>query len=259
MTRGATAGCQRIVIPAYSYPSPTTLWDGGLAAADCVQFMVANPANGPGEVADSNYVAVLARVRESGMRVMGYVDTLYGERPAELVKHDLDAWEQLYGVTDAFLDQTASGVDQLPYYRAIGDHIHARPGAIVMFNSGNNVDEHYLHAADILNIFEGSRSAYATFKPATWTDSYPRSRFSHLVYDVSDEAGMAAVLRQSVTQRAGYVYITSETLPHPWGALPPYWEAEVALIRQACAEDALAAADAAAGPLRGWLRRRRRG
>ncbi len=126
-----------------------------------------------------------------------------------------------------------------------------------MFNSGNNVDEHYLQAADILNIFEGSRSAYATFKPAAWTDAYPRSRFSHLVYDVSDEPGMAAVLRQSVAQRAGYVYITSETLPHPWGELPPYWDAEVARIRQACAEDAEAAAAAAAGPLRSWLRRRR--
>ena len=258
MTPRPTAGCQRIVIPAYSYPSPTTLWDDGLAAADCVQFIVANPADGPGQFADGNYVDVLARVRASGIRVMGYVDTLYGERPASLVKDEIDAWESLYGVTDAFLDQTASGAGQVAYYRAIGDHIHARPGAVVMFNAGNNVDEHYLQAADILNIFEGSRSAYATFKPAAWTDDYPRSRFSHLIYDVPDEAGMAAVLHRSVAQRAGYVYITSETLPHPWGALPPYWESEVARIRQACAEDAAAAAAAEGGPLRSWLKRRRR-
>ena len=259
MTRGPSAGCQRIVIPAYSYPSPTTLWDGGLEAADCVQFMVANPADGPGGAADSNYVAVLERVRASGIRAMGYVDTLYGLRPVALVKEEIDAWQRLYGVTDAFLDQTASGLDELAYYREIGDHIHARAGAVVMFNAGNNVDEHYLQAADILNIFEGSRSAYATFKPAAWTDAYPRSRFSHLIYDVADEAGMAAVLRQSVQQRAGYVYITSERLPHPWGELPPYWESQVARIRQACADDASAAAAAEDGPLRGWWRRRRQG
>ena len=251
--QGPSAGGQRIVIPAYSYPSPTALWDGGIAAADAVQFMIANPADGPGVIADSNYVAVLERVKASGIRVMGYVDTRYGERPVALVKADVDAWESLYGVTDAFLDQTASSPHELPYYLEIGDRIRMTPGAVVMFNSGNNVDEHYLHVADILNIFEGSRSAYAAFKPAEWTDAYPRSRFSHLIYDVPDEAGLDAVLRQSVAQRAGYVYVTSETLPHPWGALPPYWDAEVARIAQARAE---AAADTSLFPLRKWLRRR---
>jgi hypothetical protein len=47
------------------------------------------------------------------------------------------------------------------------------------------------------------------------------------------------VLDQSVARRAGYVYITSDSLPNPWDALPPYWKAEVAQIRRVSAATAV--------------------
>ena len=235
MISGAADGCQRIILPAYSYPAPpTTFWDGGIDAADPVQFLIANPATGPGERADPNYVAALARVKASGIRVMGYADTAYGAREAGLVAAEMDTWSAVYGVTDVFLDQTASSPDQLPYYEALAAHARARPGAILMLNPGNNVDEGYLQVADILNVFEGSQDEYAAFSPAEWTADHPTSRFAHLIYDVPDEAAMLATLEQSIAQRAGYVYITSDTLPNPWEFLPPYWTAEVARIRDAC-------------------------
>ena len=91
--RGTDPGGRRLIVPAYAYPAPATqLWDGAIAAADCVRFVIANPADGPGQLAHASYVGVIARVRASGIRVLGYVDTHYGERPAALVKADVDAW-----------------------------------------------------------------------------------------------------------------------------------------------------------------------
>jgi hypothetical protein len=222
-----------MIVPAYAYPAPAApLWDGALAAADCVRCMVANPANGPGTAFDGNYAAVVARVKAAGIHVMGYVDTHYSERKLALVKADIDAWKSFYGVTDAFVDQTASSADKLAYYREIGDQIHATPGAIALLNPGTNADEGYLQVADILNIFEGNQAAYEEFDTWSWTAGYPSSRFSHLVYGVADEAGMTRVVSESVARGVAHVYVTSGGLPHPWGALPPYWEAEVARIRR---------------------------
>jgi Spherulation-specific family 4 len=232
---GPTAVCQKVVIPSYAYPLPTTFWDGGISAANPVQFMIADPANGPGKTKDANYVAVIARAEAARIRVMGYVDTDYGNRSAKSVQADIAAWKTLYGVTDIFFDETASSANLLPYYQGIADAVHATAGAITMFNPGTNVDEGYMQMADILNIFEGSGSEYADFTPASWVSDYPSSRFSNLIYAVPDAASMTAVLGQSIARAAGSVYITSDKLPNPWDVLPPYWTAETALISQACA------------------------
>jgi hypothetical protein len=233
------AGCLGVIVPAYSYPNPPAFWDNSIAAANPVQFMIADPANGPGKSKDSNYVAVIGRARAAGIRVMGYVDTAYGKRSANAVKTDITTWRTMYGLTDIFFDQSASGASSLTYYRDIANAVHASPGAITMLNPGVNVDEGYMQFADILNIFEGSRNDYAGFAPASWVSTYPSSRFSHLIYGVPDAAGMTTVLNQSITRGAGYVYITSDSLPNPWDALPPYWTTEVAQIRQACAATAV--------------------
>jgi hypothetical protein len=235
---GPTAGCQRIIVPAYSYPSPAIFWDESIAAADPVQFMIANPANGPGSGRDSNYVAALARAKACGIRVMGYVDTAYGERPITDVNDDIAAWKCMYGVSDLFFDATASDAGLLAHFQDIADRAHATPGAIVMFNPGTNAAEGYEQLADILNLFEGSLDDYASFSPSGWVAGYPSARFSHLVYGVPDAAGMTAVLAQSVAQGAGYVYITSDTMPNPWGVLPPYWANEVEQITRGCAAGA---------------------
>jgi Spherulation-specific family 4 len=233
------AGCAGIILPAYSYPNPPAFWDNSIVAADPVRFMIANPANGPGKSRDSLYVGVIGRARAAGIRVMGYVDTAYGKRSAKTVKADLATWQSSYGLTDIFFDQTASGASNLAYYQDIADSVHATPGALTMLNPGVNVDEGYMQMADILNIFEGSKNDYAGFAPASWVSSYPSSRFSNLIYGVSDAAGMTTALNQSITSGAGYVYITSGTLPNPWDALPSYWATEVAQVRQACAAAAV--------------------
>jgi hypothetical protein len=44
------AGSSRIIAPAYIYPGPA--WERIIAAAPTVGIMVANPADGPGPVAD---------------------------------------------------------------------------------------------------------------------------------------------------------------------------------------------------------------
>src|SRR5207344_3123205 len=98
-----------------------------------------------------------------------------------------------------------------------------------------NVDSGYGQVADIINIFEGTPSAYSGFTPSTWTTNYPASKFAHLIYGATGTSSLTSVLAQSATRRAGYVYVTNDTLPNPWDTLPSYWTTEVTQVNQACA------------------------
>ena len=102
------AGCAATIIPAYSYPNPPTFWDNGIAGANPVQIMIADPASGPGRTRDAYYTSVIARARAAGIRVMGYVDTNYARRSQSSMRADITTWKTLYDVTDIFFDQTAS-------------------------------------------------------------------------------------------------------------------------------------------------------
>lgn len=41
---------------------------------------------------------------------------------------------------------------------------------------------------------------------------------------------MAAVLARALGAGAGWVYLTDDTLPNPWDALPAFWEAQVRAV-----------------------------
>jgi Spherulation-specific family 4 len=232
---GPAPGCQKIILPAYAYPVPAAFWDGGISAADPVRFIIADPDDGPGSAQDPNYVEVIGRAQAAGIRILGYVETDYGSRAERDIAADIETWKVMYGVTDIFFDETASSADLIPYYASAVGLVRATPGAIAMLNPGTNPDEGYAQVADILNVFEGSEGEYADFAPAEWMADHPSSRFSHLIYDVPDAASMTTAVALSIARGAGYVYVTSDTLPNPWSVLPDYWAAETALISEACA------------------------
>ena len=169
------AGCPGVIIPAYSYPNPPTFWDNAIAGANSVQFMIADPANGPGKSKDTNYVAVIARAKAAGIRVMGYVDTDYGRRSSSTMRAEITTWRTMYGGRRHLLfDQTASSTSSLAYYQAIADYVHATAGAITMFNPGININKRFLQMADILNIFEGTMADYAGWAPFQLRRELPR-------------------------------------------------------------------------------------
>ena len=197
--------------------------------------MIANPNNGPGTALNGDYAIAIARAQAAGVRVMGYVYTSYGQRSATAVKTDIARWKQFYGVNDIFLDETSDSTLQLAFYQDLANTVHTTSGAKVMLNPGVNVPSGYAPIGDIINMFEGTPSAYNSYIPPSWTANYPKSKVAHLIYGASSASSMTSALALSASRGAGYVYITNDTLPNPWDTLPSYWTNEVAQINQACA------------------------
>lgn len=81
----------KLAVPWYVHPSDDPAgWQALAALADRISFVVVNVHNGP--AVDPAYPAALGMLRDSGVRMLGYVDTRYGTRPVREVATDVRHW-----------------------------------------------------------------------------------------------------------------------------------------------------------------------
>ncbi|MDQ1011249.1 hypothetical protein QFZ82_005734 [Streptomyces sp. V4I23] len=200
-----------LLVPYYEHPADRpAAWDAVVAAAPRLYGVVLNPASGPGAAPDAEFAAVAARLRDAGVRVVGYVDTDYGRRPHAAVLADLLRHRDWYATDGVFLDQVASGPEALPHYGRIAVAARAAGATTVVLNHGVHPDPAYAELADLLVTFEGPWDAYRTAGVPSWTSTHPPERFCHLVYAAPPDARAGAAIH----------CVVPGTGAHPWGTLP---------------------------------------
>jgi spherulation-specific family 4 protein len=224
-TRGAErrAICRTTLIPAYVPPHALVEL---VRASSRPRLLVINPSSGPGTEAAPAYRAAVRTAQHAGARVLGYVHTTYGARPAADVIADIDRYTSWYGADGIFLDEASHDVAHVGYYAALGRHVRAGGARrVVVLNPGVVPAREYFDLADVIVTFEGPYAAYGPAMEAMpdWVRDQPPGRVAHLVYDASRQQAMATV---SHPQKAGYVYATSGSLPDPWRTVPSYLHEE---------------------------------
>lgn len=229
-----------LLVPAYFYPEGNGLahWDTLIqdAAREPKLEIVAivNPASGPGRRVDANYTRVVERCRKAGVKLVGYVSTDYGKRPAEAVKADVDRWHEFYPqVQGIFFDEQASGADKIDWYADVAAHARKTiPKAYLVSNPGTHCDAGYAAklTADTYVLFE-EQKGFERYRAPAWAASHPPSRAAILVHSLPEAAAMKQQLEKAIRDRAGYLYLTDDLLPNPWDRLPTYWAEEVAALR----------------------------
>ena len=224
-TRGAERRtiCRTTLIPAYVPPHALVEL---VRASSRPRLLVINPSSGPGTEAVPAYRAAVRTAQRAGARVLGYVHTTYGARPAADVVADIDRYTSWYGVDGIFLDEASHDVAHVGYYAALGRHVRAGGARrVVVLNPGVVPAREYFDLADVIVTFEGPYAAYGPAMEAMpgWVRDQPPGRVAHLVYDASRQQAMATV---SHPQKAGYVYATSGSLPDPWRTVPSYLHEE---------------------------------
>jgi hypothetical protein len=210
--RGAL--CVGTLTPAYLEPPAL---EALVDEAPAPMRLIVNPANGPGPSADPAYRRVIERAQASGARVLGYVATTFGRRDSASVEADVARYREWYAVDGIFLDEVARDSVHLPHYvalrRAIGD-------AFVVLNPGMVPTRGYFALADIVVTYEGPFADYArrlALEPA-WLRDVPPAKTAHLVYAATRDEARSLF---AAPPRAGSLYVTSGSLPNPWGAPPP--------------------------------------
>ncbi|MGW1543606.1 spherulation-specific family 4 protein [Streptomyces sp. NPDC002309] len=205
-----------LLVPYYEHPAVRPAeWDAIVAAAPFLHGVVLNPASGPGDRRDEGFARLAARLREAGVRVLGYTDTAYGDRPHADAVRDLTRYRDWYGADGAFLDQVASRPELLGLYRRLaGDARSAGCGTLVL-NHGTPPHPSYAGIADVLVTFEGDWATYRDMTPVPWRGA--GAHLCHLVYGVPDGADTAALAR---ARGAALHCAVPGTGDHPWGTLP---------------------------------------
>jgi hypothetical protein len=224
-TRGADrrTTCRTTLIPAYVPPHALVEL---VRASSRPRLLVINPSNGPGAEAAPGYRSAVRTAQQAGARVLGYVHTTYGARPAADVMADIDRYTSWYGVDGIFLDEAAHDVARVGYYAGLARQVRAGGARrLVVLNPGVVPARQYFALADVIVTFEGPYAAYGAAMDATpdWVRDQPPGRVAHLVYDASRQQALATV---SHPQQAGYVYATSGSMPDPWRTVPSYLHEE---------------------------------
>lgn len=230
----------RLIVPAYFYPGGKGLadWDRlGRAASKVQVVIIANPGSGPGQDVNGDYRAAIRAAVRSGAKVIGYVNTDYGKRPASVVEEDIARWVQFYpDLGGFFFDAQASqgSASHLEYYSKIREYARRQlPSPLIVSNPGTVCDREFVERdqTNVTVLFENSKD-FDRFEPPVWAADFDPDRFAALPYAIADEKEMQNCLQGAVLKGFGYLFVTSRPGPDPWSGLPDYWEAEVELVRR---------------------------
>lgn len=181
---------------------------------------------GAGTAPEPGFASAVAALQARGVLVLGYSSTSYATRPIDQVVADARNYAAWYGVHNMFLDEVTSDAAHLGYYQALDKAIHAvEPKATIWLNPGTYPVRAYMGLGDVVMVFEGPWSTYASLRVPHWVYHYPATRFAYVVYDTpaGDLTGGIWLARH---RRGGNLYLTDGTGGNPYGTLPSYFAAE---------------------------------
>jgi hypothetical protein len=237
MTALAAGTTTSLVVPSYfNATNSVAQWNSmtATAARKIPVTAILNPNSGPGTAEDPNYAAAVTKLRAAGGKVLGYVSSSYGKRPLSAVIADINRYVALYKIDGFFIDEMTNDnvISHIQFYQSIYNYIKGLKSTYsVTANPGTNIPELYasLPTADQFVVFESNAKAYAKYQPLAWQANYPKSRFVHMVYNVT-AAQMQGVVDYAKSHGAGGVFITQLAGGNPYKALPAYWDGEAAAV-----------------------------
>ncbi len=223
-------GSIRLVVPAYFAPGAD--WQRVIKASDVVGMIIFNPSNGPGQAADPAYVSAISQARAAGILVLGYVSTEYGQRAEADINADVNGYYDLYQPSGIYFAEgpMASDCDTLQAeYQRLTALARSR-GMPAYVAIGTRFCPTYITFSDLMVEFAEDWTTYQSYTVPSWMPAGSPERFCQFIHSVPDSEASHA-LSLAVGHGAGWVFATDGMLPNPWGALPSYFDQELAAVR----------------------------
>jgi hypothetical protein len=225
-------GTVRMAVPAYFAP-PSAAWQRLIAGAPEVGMIVFNPNSGPGTAADQAYTQVIAQAQAAGIIMLGYVATSYGARPEADVIADINRYYDFYALSGIYFAEGPMDADcttMEAMYHRMSDAVRARDSRAYLA-VGTRFCPTYIFFFDLMVQFARNWAEYQTdYTPPSWMPANSPQRFVHFVNSVPASDASAALSRV-IGNGAGWVFITDQAEPNPWGVLPTYFDQEMATMR----------------------------
>ncbi|MFO0942294.1 MAG: spherulation-specific family 4 protein [Pirellulales bacterium] len=240
-----------LIIPLYLYPANVHTNDSynRIIALkrehDTVPFwVIVNPATGPGEQADQNYVKAIDRLLGAGCVVLGYVSTEYGKRDAQKVEDDLGRWQIMYPrVQGTFFDEMIyeNSPAKIAHQKKLKAAADKRGFWPVVANPGTDTPEAYFkeNVADVIIVHESEKWPEESKLHGNYFggySDYPNHSRGVLVHSMK-QLDAAKVLM--IQKYAKWIYVTQDEYrvgdpkaPNPWDAPSEHIETMCKLLER---------------------------
>jgi len=224
-----------ILIPLYIYPNKDAwkdLIDIKNRHKNASITAIVNPNNGHFREEDTNYTTAIQELVDANIKVIGYVSTQYGDRDANDILEDIDAWRDIYknsGVSGIFFDETSTDGDFLDYYRDLTNGAKDRGFNFTILNAGITTDQSYIDSniADIVVTYESTYTDLINNPPQTYNSPTKDTQLSILVYAMDGDKvdDLISIARE---HKFSYIYFTEDGVSgNPWNTISEYLEEEV--------------------------------
>jgi len=211
-----------IMIPLYTDP-PDPSYDDIIGEKNIhpsvPMIVIINPFNGPGLSKDPNYVTYIQRLQSSGIMVLGYVSTDYGNRNSTLIMADMDTYKNWYNTNGIFFDQMSNTISDEIFYSNLNGYAKSIGLNYTVGNPGAGVPASYIGTVDNLVVHENSSLPLLSLLQQYLI--YPKTNFSTLSFGI-DTLDTSFLLSES--DYVGYTYVTNGNLPNQWNGLPSYFD-----------------------------------
>lgn len=209
----------RLAAPWYVHPaSNPPAWERMLGGSD-LAFAVVNASNGPAP-GDKYYQEVLAGGSQTPL--VGYVDTAYGARPAELILAEVHSWLETAPVSGIMFDCVPTVIRQDSWHLGLIDQARDLGAGTVVVNPGVPPDPALVQRADVTCVAEFDWATFQKWNPPEALRDMPAHRLWMLAHGVpAAEQPEAEQLLASFG--AGLGWVTEGVLPDPWSTLPERW------------------------------------
>ena len=235
MTRPSVQTGQRpgIIIPLYTYPTDRT-WSRTIQIKHAYPYVpiivIMNPASGPGDSLDPNYVSGVKRLQLAGITVLGYDHTSYTARPLSTVETDVRKYVQWYHVNGIFFDEMADdgAPKEVTYYKALEAYAISEGLTMTVGNPATPVAVILIGIFNVLCIYEGTgmppTSDLNRFK------AYGPAGFYFIAYSLTTFPSSQVL---SDLQYVNWIYVTDAGGSNPYNKLPTYFSPEIAFLNTA--------------------------
>jgi hypothetical protein len=226
--------CRQLVVPAYFYSS--SIWAQAADTKPVPSEIILDISGvGAGSAPVAHFQQLAKQAKAAGEKILGYISTVDGQRPAAQVEAEVRNYKAWYGVTSIFLDRVSGQPQQVGYYEKLAKYIHrTSPGSSVWLNPGDFPDQKYMSIGNVVMVFEGTYAQYKTLHLPSWVNKYPASKYAHTIYD-TPAADLVSAFKLATSRRGGHVYVTDGSGGNPYDSLPSYWSREDTTASAGCA------------------------
>ena len=198
-----------------------------------VPYVIINPANGPSDKAEYEYIVQIRKNKEMGIKNLGYITTDEYTKSIKKVTFEIDNYIQFYGsnnISGIFIDEISSGTNPLEvdYMAQIYMHIKNKyPDSIVVANPGGTITDEMSKYSDLWLTSEQSADNYINhWTPRTYNfenDPKNANRIVHVIHSATSEQ-YETLLKLSKERNAGFLMIATDIPNVPYGDLPQNFE-----------------------------------